>query len=162
MNNYQQKLLNPTSVDHMLYWRLGEACLDPIATIAAVHDFESFKLFWRSTHNCSARTDRMKKLYNLYLAVSKNESAISRDQFLFLKNITPGYEKVSMTFFLNDIKLLVDSGIIILKTPTIKSLRQQEENDMAMKILEEKVVLAAKAETAQNAPTKRSSRSSKR
>lgn len=141
MNNAKSsaELRNHWSVPQPLYFRFGNACLDPRATIAAVHDFESFTRFWKSIRN-RPRTDRMQKLYNLYLTVSKCESALSNEQLNFLKTITPGYEKVSMTFFLDDLYELASSGIIIVKTPTLAFLKQQEEYNAAIKCLQEKVI----------------------
>jgi len=111
-------------VPPILMTRFAPMCLDPRATVSAVHDFDSFQIFWRSVRNPSARRDRMKKLFDLYLAVSKTHSAFSLDQFRYLKTTVPGYEKVSMSLFLDDIAELISVGVLIVNTPTIDAIER--------------------------------------
>lgn len=81
----------------------------------------------------------MKKLYNLYLSVSKNRSAISIEQIQYLKSITPGYEKTSTSIFLDDIVQLISAGVIIVQTPTIDYLQRQDEVQHTTEMLQENV-----------------------
>ena len=131
------KHLRPiSSIKQSLYCRFGIACLDYRATLAAVHDFDSFK---KIMSNHCVRIDRMKKLYNLYLSVSKNRSAISIEQIQYLKSITPGYEKTSTSIFLDDIVQLISAGVIIVQTPTIDYLQRQDEVQHTTEMLQENV-----------------------
>lgn len=111
-------------VPPILMTRFVPMCLDPRATVSAVHDFDSFRIFWQSVRNPSARSDRMKKLFNLYLAASKTPSAFSLDQLRYLKATVPGYEKVSMSLFLDDIAELISVGVLIVNTPIIDAIEK--------------------------------------
>ena len=108
----------------ILMTRFAPICLDPRATVSAVNDFDSFQIFWRSVRNPSARRDRMKKLFNLYLAVSKTPSAFSLEQFECLKTTVPGYEKTSMSFFLDDLAELISVGVLIVNTPILDAIER--------------------------------------
>lgn len=125
-----RRMRKPSEVNQALYSRFGSACLDAEAMLMAVHDFESFQNLWRTVRNPSARKDRMEKLYKLYLAVSKVTSAFTIEQFRYLKTTVPGYERVSMSCFLDDIAELISAGVLIVDTPTIKGLKKQQQLDM--------------------------------
>lgn len=122
----QQELIKTLRKDvpPMLMTRFVPMCLDPRAKVSAVHDFDSFQTFWRSVRNPSARRDRMQKLFNLYLAVSRTPSAFSLEQFRYLKSMVPGYEKVSMSLFLDDIAELISVGVLIVNTPIIDAIER--------------------------------------
>lgn len=125
-----RRMRKPSEVNQALYSRFGSVCLDSQAMLMAVHDFESFRNLWRTVRNPSARKDRMEKLYRLYLAVSKVSSAFSIEQFRYLKTTVPGYERVSMAFFLDDIAELISAGVLIVDTPTINELKMQQQLDL--------------------------------
>ena len=128
-----RRMRKPSEVNQSLYVRFGSVCLDTRATLTAVHDFESFQNLWRTVHNPSARKDRMEKLYKLYLTVSKITSAFSIEQFRSLKATVPGYDKVSMSFFLDDIAELISAGVLIVNTPTIDELKKQKQLELLRK-----------------------------
>lgn len=119
-----KQLRTPHSVNNALFSRFGVVCLDPQATVTAIHDIHSFQNVWRRERNPLARKDRMEKLYNLYLSISKTMSAFSIDHFRYIKSITPGYEKATMSNFLDDISELISAGILIVKTPTLDALKK--------------------------------------
>ena len=136
IRNDERTLREPFMGEMPLAFRFRQAYRDPQASITAVNDFDSFVRIFRS--NGRHRIDRLKKLYNLYLAISKTTLSLSMDQLRAFKATVSGYEKVSITFFLDDLKELASMGIIIVDTPTIKAIKSQRELDRLREICKER------------------------
>lgn len=121
-----KKLLSIGGADQILWSHFGNACLDSYATISAVNDFASFERLLNSKQRRKVRKDRLEKLYNLYLAVCKTRLALSKKLLEQFKDTIPGYENVSLFFFLDDICQLVSAGILIVNTPILDALKAVE------------------------------------
>ncbi len=129
-------LREPLSGEMPLVSRFRLVYRDPLATITAVNDFDSFVRICRS--NGIRRVDRMKKLYNLYLAISKTRLNLSMEHLRNFKATVPDYKDVSVSFFLDDIARLAAFGIVIIDTPSLKAIKAQEEYDRIHEICRER------------------------
>lgn len=129
-------LREPLSGEMPLALRFRTAYRDPCASITAVNDFDSFVRICRSKRR--HRIDRLKKLYNLYLAISKTKLDLSLEQLRDFKATVPDYRNVSISFFLDDIAQLAAIGIVIVDTPNLKAIEAQEEYDRFKELCRER------------------------
>ena len=105
-----------------LLQRFGGACRDPNATILAVNDFESFeRAYYKGGRK--TRVDRLRRLYGLYLSLSRTHCPLAMKSLQKFKETLPSYRRASMFYFLNDMYELHAAGIIILRTPVIDALK---------------------------------------
>lgn len=109
-----------------LFQRFGEACRDPRATILAVNDFSSFERAL-NTERRKTRKDRLQRLYELYLSISKTQLPLTIEDLTKFKTTLPGYQHASMFYFLQDVCQLHSAGIIIVRTPIINALKFTDE-----------------------------------
>ena len=117
------KMLRPIdSVDEIVWSHFGNACQDPHATIAAVNDFASFARIMNSGAKRKMRKDRLEKLYGLYLAISKTQLPLSKEILEKFRQTVPGYERVSLFYFVTDICRLRSAGVVIVSTPIMDAL----------------------------------------
>ena len=115
-----RRMLTPLDKIGVLeYQNFGEACRDPKAAILAVNDFESFKRVFAERSVRKTREDRLQRLYNLYLALSKVKLVITKESIELFKSTVSGYERVSTHLFVKDILSLINSRVAILSTPTL-------------------------------------------
>lgn len=118
------KMLRPSGYgEESLVRRFGEACRDPHATITAVNDLDSF-----SRVIGKRRKDRLRKLYELYISISKTRLALSMENLELFKRSLPSYKRVSMFYFLEDLMILLRHGIILVDTPLLDALEGMKQS----------------------------------
>lgn len=129
-------MLRPAK-DEIIRTHFGQASCDPHATLMAVHDFESFSRVMNARFTRRTRSDRLRRLYQLYLAISKTRLSLSKHLLEQFKRTIPGYEHVSFFYFIQDIEELRSAGIVIVSTPILNALKAVEKNRQALKELQE-------------------------
>lgn len=134
-----KRMLTPLDkLGDLEYQNFGEACRDPRAAILAVNDFDSFKRVFSERSARKTREDRLLRLYGLYLALSKTKLNISRKSIDSFKATVSGYERVSLHYFVKDIKLLVSVGVAILSTPILDAIQSAETSKRALIALQKR------------------------
>ena len=129
-------MLRPAK-DEIIRTHFGQASCDPHATLMAVHDFESFSRVMNARFTRRTRSDRLRRLYQLYLAISKTRLSLSKHLLEQFKRTIPGYEHVSFFYFIQDIEELRSVGIVIVSTPILNALKVAEENRQEFHVLQE-------------------------
>lgn len=117
-----RKLLIPyETIDLTMRQHFGNASSDPDAALLAVHDFESFvRVIDR--YKRRIRQDRLRRLYQLYLSISRKRVKLSRENLEGFRREVFGYEKTSFFYFLKDIDILCRAGVIIVSTPILDAI----------------------------------------
>lgn len=126
LEDARRMLIPIDKVGDLEYNNFGDACRDPQASILAVNDFESFKRVFAASSTRRTRTDRLKRLYGLYLSLSKTKIAVSKRAIECFKATVPGYEKVSTHLFVKDILCLINHRVAILSTPVLDAIGSAE------------------------------------
>ena len=138
IEDVRRMLIPIDKVGSLEYNNFGDACLDPQATILAVNDFESFKRVFAANSTRKTREDRLQRLYGLYLSLSKVKLTVSKEAIERFKAAVPGYERVSLHYFVKDIKLLVSAGVAILSTPILDAIQRAETSKRALIALQKR------------------------
>lgn len=133
-----QRMLRPDwATDEIIRSHFSDAYRDPHATIVAVHDFASFARVVNAGSRRRMRKDRLERLYQLYLAISKTRLPLASKVLEQFKATVPGYGHVSLFYFVRDIEQLRSAGVVIVSTPILDALRVVEKSREAYQALME-------------------------
>lgn len=92
-------------------------------TCSTVSDFDSFVRNYKDTHPFShAHSTTIKRYYRLYQSISKTRILFALNHLHAFKDTLDDYKDKSMTYFLDDLQALHETGILVINDPISRAI----------------------------------------